>query len=318
MGGPATVVTRRSVAGGGLVVAAATVVAWALAYPQSPMGGAMVRAVADSAAVITLGLASVPLLDDVRHRADLTRTAARPLVLAAAVWAVAELVRLAVVAAQAAGLSVQHVGVRTVAEFAWYTTVGRSGLVSIVAALAVCGVALAAQRSTTTPSAAAVYATIGITAAGVAARTLAGHLAESPFGGLAVAVHALAAALWCGMLAALVLTVTHRGQWARVLPRFSQLALGCVAVLLVAGIVGSFVRLQSPVDLATTGYGRLLTAKIVVTAGLMVIAWRNRAGWLPAARAHRSSAGLSQRRSLIELAVMTVTVTFAAALAVTG
>ncbi|AKS31271.1 copper resistance D family protein [Mycolicibacterium goodii] len=313
MGGQATVLTRRSVAGGGLVVAAASVIAWALAYPQSPLGGSMVRALADSAAVVTLGLACVPFLDDARHRADLGRSAARPLAAAAAVWAVAELVRLVVVAAQAAGMSVQHVGVRTVAEFAWFTAVGRSGLVSIVAALAVCGVTLLGSRV-----AAGVMASIGLSAAGMAARTLAGHLAESPLGGLAVAVHALAAALWCGVLAALVLTVTHRGQWARVLPRFSQLALGCVAVLLVAGTVGALVRLQSPIDLVSTGYGRLLTAKIVVTVGLMVLAWRNRAGWLPAARAHRSSAGLSRRRSLIELAVMTVVVTFAAALAVTG
>lgn len=313
VGGSTTLITRRAVAGGGLVVAAAAVIAWALAYPQSPMGGAAVRAVADCAAVVTLGLAAVPLLDDVRHRADLTRVAAKPLVLAGVVWAGAESVRLVVEAAQASGRTVQHVGVRTVGEFTWYTAVGRSGLVSILAALAVCGVALAGRHH-----AAAVIATIGVSAAGMAARMLAGHLAESPVGGLAVAVHALAAALWCGVLAALVVTVTHRGQWARVLPRFSQLALVCVAVLLVAGTVGALVRLQAPVDLVATGYGRLLTAKIAVTAGLMVLAWRNRAGWLPAARAHRSSAGLSQRRSLIELGVMTVVLTFAAALAVTG
>jgi putative copper resistance protein D len=317
VGGTTTVVTRRSVAGGVLAVAVSSVVAWLLAYPHSPLGGAAVRAIADCAAVVTLGLAAVSLLDDVRYRTDLARAAAAPLTLTAAVWAVTEVVRLVVVAAQAAGLSVRHVGLRTVAEFAWYTAVGRSGLVSIVAALAVCGVAVLGPRMTTS-AASWTISTIGIAAAGMAARTLAGHLAESPFGGLAVAVHALAAALWCGVLAALVLTVTHRGQWARVLPRFSQLSLWCVAVLLVAGTVGALVRLQSPVDLATTGYGRLLAAKIAMTVALMVLAWRNRAGWLPAARAHRSSAGLSQRRSLIELAVMTVVVTFAAALAVTG
>jgi copper resistance protein D len=48
-------------------------------------------------------------------------------------------------------------------------------------------------------------------------------------------VHALAAALCCGALAALALTVEHRGQWARVLPRFFQLSLLCVATLLAAG-----------------------------------------------------------------------------------
>ncbi|MGV0743224.1 CopD family protein [Mycolicibacterium sp. XJ870] len=313
MGGRTEGITRRSVAGGALVVVASSVAAWALAYPQNSMAGALVRAVADCAAVVTLGLAAVPLLDAARYRTELARTAAGPLAVSGAVWLLAELVRLIVVAAQTAAVSVQHVGVRTVIEFTLHTGGGRAGLVSIAAPLAVCAAALVATRTASTT-----VAIVGIAAAGVAARTLAGHLAESPLGGMAVAVHALAAALWCGVLAALVLTVTHRGQWARVLPRFSQLSLGCVAVLLAAGVVGALVRLGSPTELWTTGYGRLLAAKVVVTAALLALAWRNRAGWLPAARSHRSSASLSQHRSLAELAIMTVAVTFAAALAVTG
>ncbi|WP_396934947.1 CopD family protein, partial [Mycolicibacterium sp.] len=219
--------------------------------------------------------------------------------------------RLIVEAAQTAALPVHRIGLGTVTEFALYTTVGRSGLVSVIAALGVCLVALLAPRTASTTA-----VTVGLAAAGLTARTLAGHLSENPIGGMAVAVHALAAAVWCGVLAALVLTVTHRGQWARVLPRFSQLSLGCVAVLLVAGAAGALIRLNSPAELWTTGYGRLLTAKILVTAGLLVLAWRNRADWLPAARAHRASASLSRSRSLTELAIMTVALTFAAALAV--
>lgn len=313
VGSPTTVITWRSVTGGVVVVAAASAAAAALSYPQSQVAGALVRTVADCAAVVTVGLAAVPMLEGTRYRAELARTAARPLVISGAVWLLAELVRLIVVAAQAAAVPVQRVGVHTVTEFALHTTVGRSGLVAVFAAAAVCAATLLAPRS-----ASAIVATVGTAAAGVAARTLAGHLAESPVGGLAVAVHALAAAVWCGALAALVLTVTHRGQWARVLPRFSQLSVGCVAVLLLAGVVGALIRLQSPAELVTTGYGRLLGVKIVVTVGLLVLAWRNRSGWLPAARAHRSSASLSQNRSLAELAIMTVAVTFAAALAVTG
>jgi putative copper resistance protein D len=124
--------------------------------------------------------------------------------------------------------------------------------------------------------------------------------------------------VWCGVLAALVLTVTHRGQWARVLPRFSQLSLWCVGVLLAAGVAGAAIKLDSPTELWATGYGRVLAAKVVVTAALLVLAWRNRSQWLPAARAHRSSATLSQNRSLVDLGMMAVAVTLAAALAVTG
>lgn len=305
--------TWRAVTGGAAVVVASSAAAWAVAYPHSPPAAAAVRAVTDCAAVVAVGLATVPMLDGARYRGDLARTASGPLAVVGVVWLLAELVRLVVMTAQAAAVPIQHLGLRTVTEFALYTAAGRSGLASVVTAMAVCAVALLAPHT-----ASVIVVTIGIAAAGMAARTLTGHLAEDPVGGIAVAVHALAAALWCGVLAALVLTVTHRGQWARVLPRFSQLSLGCVAVLLVAGVSGALLRLGSVTALGATGYGRLLSVKIVLTAGLLVLAWRNRAGWLPAARAHRSSARLSRHRSLAELAIMAVALTFAAALAVTG
>jgi putative copper resistance protein D len=137
-------------------------------------------------------------------------------------------------------------------------------------------------------------------------------------GGIAVAVHALAAAAWCGVLAGLVLVVTHRGQWARVLPRFSQMSSWCVVVLLVFGVAGAVATLTSPTDLYGTAYGRVLTAKVVVTVVLVVLAARNRAGWLPAARSHRATVDVSRSRSRVELAVMAIALTLAAALAVTG
>ncbi|WP_018603217.1 CopD family protein [Mycobacterium sp. 155] len=313
MGTAPPVVIRRVVACGVLIVAASVAGAWALAYPQSSVGDASARAAADGAAVVTVGLAVVPMLDTARYRAESIRSTTGPLVWSSVLWLLAELVRLIVETARAADASVLHLGVRTSTEFALHTTAGRSTVAGIVAALAVGVVALTLPRTAT-----ALIATSGIAAAGLAARTLSGHLAESPVGGFAVAVHALAAALWCGVLAALVLTVTHRGQWARVLPRFSQLSLMCVMVLIVAGVLGALIRLDAPAELWMTGYGRLLSAKIVLTAGLLMLAWHNRAGWVPAARAHRATARLSRSRSLTELAVMTVVVTFAAALAVAG
>lgn len=316
MGGAQAQVTAsgwRPLLGGVLVVAAACAAAWALARPELSPAGSAVRAVADCAAVATLGLAAVPFLDTGRHRAELSRTAAAPCGVAAAVWTVAEAVRLIVATAQAAALPVGAVGVRTYADFVLHTAVGRAGVLSALAAAVVCVVAVAAPRS-----AALSVGAVGVAAVGVVAHTLTGHLADSPVGGLAVAVHALAAALWCGCLAALLWTVRHRGQWARVLPRFSQLALACVAVLLVAGTAAAWAALRTPAELYATGYGRVLTAKLVVTAGLVVLAWRNRTRWLPAARAHRATAGLSRSRTLLELAIMTAALTLAAALAVAG
>jgi copper resistance protein D len=105
---------------------------------------------------------------------------------------------------------------------------------------------------------------------------------------------------------------------ARVLPRFSQLSLPCVATLLTGGVVGAAVTLTSPAQLYATGYGRVLSAKVAVTVVLIVLAWRNRTMWLPAARSHRATAVVSGSRSRIELAIMAVALVLAAALAVTG
>lgn len=299
-----------------LCVTAAATAAWALAYPQNSLPTSLFRALADGAAVVTLGLVVVPALDDSRHRGELAERAAGPLVLASACWVVAELLRVSIEAAQAAGTSLALVGVRTTYEFAAETAAGRTGAMCVASAAVVCGVAAVVRAPRWSPQAMIVAA--GAAAIGVSARSVVGHLGESPLGGIAVAVHALAGAVWCGVLAALVLVVGHRGQWARVLPRFSRLSLVCVVVLLACGMVGAAVVLDAPAALYATGYGRVLTAKMVVTAVLIAVAWRNRAGWLPAVRSHRATAGVSRLRSRVELAIMAVALTLAAALAVTG
>jgi putative copper resistance protein D len=101
-------------------------------------------------------------------------------------------------------------------------------------------------------------------------------------GAAAIVVHILAAALWCGLLVAIAMTVSHRGQWARILPRFSGLAVVCVAVLLVAGSAGALVTMPGVSALLLTGYGRVLLAKIVVAGALVLLARSNRTRWLPA------------------------------------
>jgi putative copper resistance protein D len=314
LGGATAEVTRqRAVAGGALVVAVAAVVAWALARQQNSLAVTLVRAVADGSAVVAFGLAAVPMLDLDRYRGELIRRATGPLTIASAIWLVAELLRLGVAAAQAAAVPVSRLGVHTAVDFALHTTPGRSGLFSAVAAALVCVTVVVTTRSSPTN-----VAVVGLAAAGVAARPLTGHLSESALGGVAVAVHTLAAALWCGALAAVVLTVEHRGQWARVLPRFSQLSLVCVAALLVGGVLAAVATLGSPSQLYATGYGRVLSAKVAVTVVLVLLAYRNRTMWLPAARTHRATAVVSRSRALFELAIMAVALTLAAALAVTG
>lgn len=314
MGGPAQVVThRRAVAGGALVTVAGCVAAWALAYPAASLSAAVPRAVADGAAVVTLGLAVVPALDGPRYRAELVRRATAPLVVASATWMVAELVRLALAGAEAVGTTATRLGLREAWEFATYTAPGRAGLLTVLAAAAVCAVTSVAARSGPAGIAGAGFACIG-----VIGHPLTGHLSGSVLGGASIAVHALAAALWCGLLAGLVLTVDHRGQWARVLPRFSRLSLGLVAALLAGGVAAGVTVLDSPAALYATGYGRVLSTKIALTLVLVALAWRNRELWLPAARTHRSTAAVSRTRAYTELALMAAALAAAAVLSVTG
>ena len=306
--------TRRLAVGcGAVVVVVASLAAWSLARQENSLATTLARALADGSAVVTLGLAAVPMLDIDRYRGELIRRATAPLTIAAAAWLLAELLRLGAAAAQAAAIPVFQLGLHTTVDFALHTAAGRSGLFSAVTAGLVCIAVVVAPRSV--PMSVAVA---GFAAAGVAARPLTGHFSESAVGGVAVAVHTLAAAMWCGVLGALLLTVDHRGQWARVLPRFSQLSLVCVAALLLGGVLGATVTIASPSQLYATGYGRLLSTKVVVTVVLVVLAYRNRTMWLPAARSHRATAVVSRSRSLFELAIMAVALTLAAALAVTG
>jgi copper resistance protein D len=296
-----------------LVVAAAALAAWALAYPAASLADLGVRACTDVAAVLTVGLSAVGWFDIERHRDELVGRATAPLAVSAAGWLLAEVVRWVEAAAQAAAVPVTRLPIGTAVDFGVHTDVGRAGLTCAAAAALVAVTALAAPR---TPPFVLVAA--GLAAAGLTARTLSGHLADDPVGGAAIAVHALAAAAWCGGLAALTLTVRRRGQWARVLPRFSRVAAVSLGVLVAAGTVGALLRLDDPGQLLGTGYGRILSAKLLATAALAGLAWRYRTGWLTAARAHRSSARESRSRSLVELALMAVALTLAAALAVTG
>lgn len=304
---------RRAAACGIAVVLGTSTAALAVAYPQSAPAATVARALADGAATVTLGLAAVPMMDTGRYRDELAGRAGAPLAWSAGLWLFAELCRLVVGAADAAAVPVTRVGLTTTIEFTRATADGRSGAVSVVVAGLILLLAAIASRTPPAGIAAAGLATVGLVA-----RTIGGHVSASSLGAVAIALHATAAALWCGTLAALVLTVDHRGQWSRVLPRFSRLALWCVIALLVGGLVGAFVVVDSPAQLFATGYGRVLLIKIVLTFVLMVVAWRNRGRWLPAATAHRVTAYASRARSLTELAIMTVALTMAAALSVTG
>ncbi len=120
----------------------------------------------------------------------------------------------------------------------------------------------------------------GVLAAGLVVTTAAvGHPVAGPYPGIAVAAavaHVAAMCLWLGGLAALFGAVLRdgvpAGEMATALPRFSRLAAGAVGVLVVSGVVQSVREVGSPQALFSTGYGRVLLAKLAVVLLLLAAA----------------------------------------------
>lgn len=85
--------------------------------------------------------------------------------------------------------------------------------------------------------------------------------------------HLAAASVWIGGLVILVACLLPRrraGELAEALPRYSRLALGCVAVLAVTGTYQAWREVWPIPALWSTDYGRLLLAK--VTGFLLIVA----------------------------------------------
>lgn len=133
--------------------------------------------------------------------------------------------------------------------------------------------------------------------------TLSGHAANrsGPISIVIVAdfLHLVAAALWLGGVAWLALAVWPSARDSRnpvpgdllgtCLGRFSTLATYLVGTLMIAGGWLAFSRLQSPRDLLS-GYGLLLSAKVLVALAALALGLFHRKVLLPALRpAHRHS-----------------------------
>ena len=103
--------------------------------------------------------------------------------------------------------------------------------------------------------------------------TLTGHAAESAnhdLASLSLVLHVLAASAWVGGLGALVLYGTGAAPLREVAARYSQLALGCFALVGLSGVGNAAIRLSTGPDAVTQ-------------------LWVSRYGWLVVPRPSRSS-----------------------------
>ena len=94
---------------------------------------------------------------------------------------------------------------------------------------------------------------------------------------LSVSAHVVGAALWVGGLAAIGwLAAIGDARWGAALPRYSRLALVCVVVLTLSGVLTSALRLSSLAELVNSRYGAIVTFKVVLLTGLVVAGWLQR------------------------------------------
>jgi copper transport protein len=143
--------------------------------------------------------------------------------------------------------------------------------------------------------------------------SFAGHASiHGPLGIGADLAHVLAAAAWTGGLAFVVLALVLAGgdRWplaAVSVPRFSTVAVGSVAALIVAGSVNGYLQVRTWSGLWETKYGLLLLAKVALVLPLLALGAYNNRYAVPRLRRQIASA-LEQRRFLraatAELAIM--------------
>ncbi|SCL59296.1 copper resistance CopC/CopD family protein [Micromonospora chersina] len=147
---------------------------------------------------------------------------------------------------------------------------------------------------------------------------LAGHPAASPAPAVSVvvdAVHLGSMAVWLGglvMLAVFLLRRADERELDAILPIWSRWAALAVAALLLAGTVQGLIEVATPKALVDTTYGRLLLAKIVLFALVVVVAAYSRS--LVRRRTAAGRPGLMRRAVLAELAITAVVLGLSATL----
>jgi copper transport protein len=169
-------------------------------------------------------------------------------------------------------------------------------LVLCLVGLAVLAVAVRADRTRWVAAAGAVLAAVSFAATG---HDRAGDLVALTT--LADAVHLLVVAVWAGGLTALLVAVRHRraaaqprGDTPVMVLRFSSLA---TVTVVGAGITGGFLawrEVRTLHQLTTSGYGRVLLAKIGVVAVVALLGAYNHYRLMPALRQGKTRAVLRQ------------------------
>ncbi|MDG4782384.1 cytochrome c oxidase assembly protein [Micromonospora sp. WMMD961] len=228
--------------------------------------------------------------------------------LAALGWATAALTLMVLTVSDLLGQPLETLKPATVVSFATTISQGQSlmlqaGLALTVALLARVGVSRGLAATVTTLALVAVLPP-----------AFTGHAAGAGNHQIAVtslALHVLAATVWVGGLAALLMVRRSR-LLADAAVRYSRLALGCFVAVTVSGAANAAVRLGAVEQLWQSRYGWLVLGKLAALLILGALGAAHRSRTLPALRAGRRWA--FGRLAAGELIVFAATVGLAVAL----
>ncbi len=244
-------------------------------------GGALARwgvpvakAVHDAAAAVTIGLlllagTIIPERASTRRRPAACRIAAGT----GTVWVLAAVLHLLLLLSNVSGVPVSSPLFATQIPFVWQ--IGLFRVYAFSALFALAATALAAAARTIVPITWA--AALGVVSLAVLA--LAGHAAGAAAHDTAVnslAVHIIAASVWLGGLAALVILRPLLGADLGIsVRRFSVLAGWCYGGVIVSGLLAGSLRVTTLAGLSSR-YGLLLVLKVTLAALLGLAGWQMR------------------------------------------
>jgi putative copper resistance protein D len=131
---------------------------------------------------------------------------------------------------------------------------------------------------------------------------LSGHATAEPrlLLSLLIMIHVLGLSFWIGALWPLSQAVDHvsKDEAALLAHRFGNQAMILVPLLIMAGALFTFLRVDPLSALATSTYGWTLTVKLIVVTGLLALALKNRRSLVPNMQAGKAEAGAALQRSI--------------------